>query len=498
MLAPLYRIAAGRLTLCASFFSAVLLVGLTQACFGQARLGAADFHPTPERPTGWRGDGSGIYPDAHPPTVWSRRVADSAATNARYQGRKPRNDQAIADAQPLELGIVKDWLVLGPFPADLPEQEIEKPFIADEATVQPNENDAVGDKAWRFLHSSIDTQSTHYTNEGTCDNYNVDFVYLYGQLNKQVAYAHTYLYSPTGGPVQLAIRWDGAASKVWVNGQPTRLNPKDYDRIHKENITLEKGWNRLLVKLSCDKGTTPMGQNPWVSRWLFSAFISAPLPASYETQNIAWMTKLPGFSASSPVVVGDRMFVTSGISDLVCISENDGKVLWMTTCTPCDAATDEDKSAPGYKENAEPLAVQIAQANIALVTEINAMNPLHGVSKEEQTAIDDHLRQRHELEAKLHAALRAVDRKKYVPMNNNEVSGANGTPCTDGRHIYVALGGGSKGPGAYVIAAYDLDGHRPWSYHEALGAARTFWNAHLAGVHRWEDHLRSEDHAAGV
>ena len=34
--------------------------------------GAPDFMPTPERPLGWRGDGTGRYPDATPPTIWSR------------------------------------------------------------------------------------------------------------------------------------------------------------------------------------------------------------------------------------------------------------------------------------------------------------------------------------------------------------------------------------------------------------------------------------------
>ena len=59
----------------------------------------------------------------------------------------------------------------------------------------------------------------------------------------------------------------------------------------------------------------------------------------------------------------------------------------------------------------------------------------------------------------------------FAPLYGNEVSGTNGTPCTDGKHVYVAVGGGMKGPGAYVIAAYDLNGRRIWSFHEALGAS---------------------------
>ncbi len=433
-------------------------------------LGSPAFLPSPENPVGWRGDGTGIYPGANPPLTWSRRVAASAATDAKYQARKPKVAAPAASAQVLELGIVKDWLVLGPFPCDDPMQDIDKPYLPDEATIQPDENLKAGNLAWKFLHSSIDTQSTHYTNEGTCANYNVDFVYLYGRLNKQVAYAHTYLYSPLGGDVQLSIRRAGAAAKMWVNGNPTTLNPKDWDHVHKSKVTLQKGWNRLMVKLSCDQGTGPEGQNEWISKWLFSLYVSAPLPATYDTQHIAWMARLPGFSASSPVVVGDRIFATCGTSDLLCVNKTDGRILWLTTCTPCDAASAEEKAVPGYAENVEPLAAQLQQVNESLVKELNMLAPLHGVSKEKETAAENLLKQKRDLEKNLHTALRNIDRKKYVPLSGNEVSGANGTPCTDGKRVYVAVGGGGKGPGAYVIAAYDLDGHRIWSYHEALGA----------------------------
>jgi hypothetical protein len=53
------------------------LVGVLMACAvaGAAAgadlpLGHKDFVPTPERPVGWRGDGSGCFPGATPPTQW--------------------------------------------------------------------------------------------------------------------------------------------------------------------------------------------------------------------------------------------------------------------------------------------------------------------------------------------------------------------------------------------------------------------------------------------
>jgi outer membrane protein assembly factor BamB len=56
--------------------SAFVLLVLVLVCTGAAGadeppLGSAGFAPSPERPFGWRGDGSGRFVGATPPTVWS-------------------------------------------------------------------------------------------------------------------------------------------------------------------------------------------------------------------------------------------------------------------------------------------------------------------------------------------------------------------------------------------------------------------------------------------
>ena len=62
-----------------------------------------------------------------------------------------------------------------------------------------------------------------------------------------------------------------------------------------------------------------------------------------DTKNVNWKTALPGAGASSPIVAGDRVFVTcySGYGDvkssddvrklqrhLVCVNRKDGKIIW--------------------------------------------------------------------------------------------------------------------------------------------------------------------------
>jgi hypothetical protein len=52
-----------------------------------------------------------------------------------------------------------------------------------------------------------------------------------------------------------------------------------------------------------------------------------------QTENIRWSVKLPGWGTSSPVVHGDRVFVTSHLKDkksllTLCFDRNSGQELW--------------------------------------------------------------------------------------------------------------------------------------------------------------------------
>ena len=154
-------------------------------------------------------------------------------------------------------------------------------------------------------------------------------------LDNKVAYAHTYFHSPAGGEVMLRVNYAAAAIKVFLNGQAVAIK-----RGQAVKVALEKGWNRLLVKAASGEAAVPEGQNAWVSRWRFAAYLEPVLPVSYETKNIAWMTKMTGRSMSQPIVVGDRIYVGSGMTDLLCLDKKTGKILWLRSNTPYDAMTD--------------------------------------------------------------------------------------------------------------------------------------------------------------
>lgn len=126
----------------------------------------------------------------------------------------------------------------------------------------------------------------------------------------------------------------------------------------------------------------------------------AKLPASFnETENLLWKIKLPGAGASSPIVLGDRVFVTcySGygqsaespgeVSDLVrhllCLSLKDGSVTWQ-----------------------QPMKTETREADY------RGMMTQHGY--------------------------------------------ASSTPATDGKQVFVFLGTGG-------VWAFDVDGNQQWN-----------------------------------
>jgi outer membrane protein assembly factor BamB len=453
-------------------------------------LGSPSFKPTPERPVGWRGDWSGRFPGATPPIEWSRRVKGITA-QIKYQADKP-SGQSADDARPLEYFTIKDWLVAGPFAVEDAVKDIDKDFLGGEAKVLPAEGAKAGTTAWKALRVGIDTQSRHECNEGTIGDLNVDFLYTFGTITprgdskidlqgdfaNKVAYGHTYIYSPSDAKIGLSIPLVGAAGRFWLNGRLTDMDPKNARKVF--NVELVKGWNRLLIKVSAADGTGKDYTGRWFSNWRFAVYLEPVGPVAYETKNIAWMTKMTGRSMSQPIVVGDKIFVGSGISDLMCIDKKTGKVLWLQSNTPYDAMTREGQA--GVAEKIGPAIAQRDALNDETVQVINAAVSAAGMSSSQQEKVDKTLKAKADVERAIHMALRGIDRKKYPPMYENEVSASNAAPLSDGKYVYWVCGGGSKGPGAYVIACFDLAGKRMWSWHDggSLGAMEHGNHASLA------------------
>jgi len=410
--------------ICPPYFLAVIAVvaGATSAAGEVASL----------KTVGWRGDLTGRYPDATPPTTWGR-WPKSPVRDLRSQAKAPQGEPG-ANSRPLEFGIAREWLVLGPFPAA--EKPLEQEFIPKEAEVQPDEGAKVGDLAWAPM-----VEQREGENFG---NVLMDWLPL-GTLLKekgQTAYAHVYLHAQTEGKGVLVFDHVGAV-KVWVNGKEVYGNPKPSVSLGAMNniswglsvdlalpfgvaaqritVDLAKGWNRVLFKAT----------------GAFHLRLVADPAAAYEEKNIAWMTALPDRSNASPIIVGDRIFVCSEPDELICLDKRDGKVLWRRSNSFYDATPEAERAkSPVFQEKVAPLAEKLRSAE----------------SLAEKLALRKQIRE----------LLLSVDKAKYeMKVEGHKISHlpivgwTTPTPVSDGRLVYVWF--------THAVAAcYDLEGNRKW------------------------------------
>jgi len=368
---------------------------------------------------GWRGDGSGRYPDARPPLRWGRVARSILALRA--QADRPKPEQT---GRPIADGVVREWLVLGPHP--LPEgfknaKDFRKEIIPGESAFDPSEGHVVAELKWTRV--AVETST-------------LDFRAIFGaksvgpDARPNVAYACTRIYSPTGGPMAFTVTRGCRDLKIYLNGQPVKAG------FHRATLTLAKGWNRLLLRVA----SRPDKTNPsWYVKW---AFFGA-LGCEYKTTGIAWATPMPAGGVGSPIVVGEKVFVTADVCSLVCVDKRSGKILWVRSTTYLDAATDAEKAAhPDVFSALDPTAERLREIDRSL----SAGDPLDAKT----------LKEKADLEKKVHREMRKVDARRYGLRRPGEAGGAPMTPVSNGKHVWGLFNSG-------VLACYDLDGNRKWT-----------------------------------
>ena len=172
--------------------------------------------------------------------------------------------------------------------------------------------------------------------------------------------------------------------------------------------------------------------------------------------NILWETKLPCYTWSTPIVVGDKIFTHSEPYDIVCLNKNTGKVLWMHSVPAIVTVSEEEKKAnPAYKQVSD-LLEQLEQLN------------KNFVSSGWQA---DTYQKKHDLSKQLNEKLNAIDPKYRLPPDQYVESWCGytaPTPCSDGKNIYFNSGNG-------VTACYDLEGNKKWARYQSVAQA---WGEH--------------------
>ena len=377
--------------------------------------------------SGWRGDGNGRYPEANPPLNWGRVAGSVKELSA--QAAKPRDDAAPAKVAAIPDGVIRNWLVLGPIPltADMKSEEP----IPNAASLSPDENDKVGESGWKAV--TLETSVMDL-----CSLLNVA-----PDKKGMAAYAHAYVYSPSGRPVVYnALSQGQGCLRVWLNGEEVYFTGKNVNLDAfgmRASLQLKKGWNSLMTLNAKTLGDR--------KSWWISGSLYGQQTDDFETHGIVWSTVTPSPGASAPVIAGDRLFFTAERGSVVCANKADGKLLWIRSVSYYDFATEEERKAnPAVFADLDPLAEKVKQMD-----QSDLMSPWKppALEKDLRWNVDERL---------YFKGMSKVSSEKY---NNPATWGCEAgytahTPVTDGRFVYALFGSG-------IVACFDLDGNRRWT-----------------------------------
>jgi outer membrane protein assembly factor BamB len=396
---------------------------------------------SPPQVAGWRGNFTGLFPDADPPTHWGR-IARGVLSAATCQASKPA-DASRKTGEPVRDGLIRQWLVLGPIPVADSVKDFGKQQVPGEADLKPAEGDKVGELAWKRFELK---RVPDYERWGTTELDWIDLAEAVGYKPNQVGYAHAYLYCERAGKAAFVVD-HGNGLKAWLNGKPLyeerqqAMGLGSYVGIsrYKQNLThgrsprfectLDRGWNRLLVKVG--------SYNARGSRtFKFALRLFNAEPVRYEDKNILWATPLPERTNASPIIVGDRVFTPAEPDELICLDKHTGKVLWRRINGFYEATPEAIRAAnPVFQQKIAPLAAALQQTT------------------DYQKGL--------ELRRTVRDLLLGIDKKLYGLKWDDHLAGHfaivgfTTTPASDGKHVYAFFGHG-------VVACYDLEGNPKW------------------------------------
>lgn len=300
-------------------------------------------------------------------------------------------------------------------------------MLPNENEFAPDENQKAGDLTWRRV---------------TVDTAWLDFCEILGvrHATAAVAYAHAYLHCDTDET--FLANFEGSKQskvKVVVNGTQF-VSCQHWHTGLRRGLRLAKGWNRLLLRISC--GLNPeIGAERKEASWYDRPLLHGSEGCAYESRNIRWATLLPGWSIASPIVVGDRVFANADQRTLCCLDKNDGRILWTRTTTFHDAATPEERKAhPEVFQEVDPLAARLREIDAAPSTEPAPM------------------KEKTKLEKVIARLMSRVDPEKYdATLGTGEPGASVPTPTSDGRRVYANFH-------PCVTSCFDMEGKRLWTY----------------------------------
>jgi len=186
----------------------------------------------------------------------------------------------------------------------------------------------------------------------------------------------------------------------------------------------------------------------------FSRYPDAtPVTSWAQDQHVVWSTPIPAWGNASPVLVGDRLFISAEPTTLLCLSAADGKILWQRTngydsfLTADEQAklVDELKQQSALNQQVRPLQREFREKQKLL-----EKTPDDAALQDAIKTIDGQLTA---LQQQLDAL--PLAKQWQMPATQPENGYASPTPACDGTRLYTVFGNG-------IVACYDFDGNLQW------------------------------------
>lgn len=155
------------------------------------------------------------------------------------------------------------------------------------------------------------------------------------------------------------------------------------------------------------------------------------------SKNISYMAPLYGYSPALPIIVGQKIFVTT-YCDLVCLDKNTGKVLWAKCCNLFKTLGAEEVKKLGLEKHKQEMEKH------ETILDAWAKNPKEPPAQGPSVW---HLDQ----------ALRKADKKYECGGGWGACCPAAATPTSDGKFVWVFLSETGS------VCCYDLDGKLKWA-----------------------------------
>jgi len=207
-------------------------------------------------------------------------------------------------------------------------------------------------------------------------------------------------------------------------------------------------------------------------------FPTANPPTTWSpTSNVIWKTRLPAYSASSPILIGQRLFLCAETNTLICVDAAKGTILWQRAANGYDDALPSALAAKAREDEAASInprakrdllqkessavgtqLLAVKKEAQALQTQLNALpgdTQLQQIiaEKNKQIArINNDLKDKKAAIDKIHQEL---DDSWAMPRVFFKTGYSWPTPVSDGKLVYALFGTG-------VAVCYDLDGNRKW------------------------------------